>query len=156
MTTTRVLSRPWRLLLRIQRLYGPATLRSDLHQRSWGINAISRYAKRYKFNGQFNIDYISTIEATKVCRDTPKATHSRLHGPQPGCQSQSLTSTSRQASTSTPPATSVTHSTLSIPPHLPKTRPRRPSTCHTAQPTPSGHSTSAQTYPSVTRTAPCQ
>lgn len=32
---------------------------------SWGVNAISRYAKRYKFNGQFNIDYISTIEGDK-------------------------------------------------------------------------------------------
>lgn len=32
---------------------------------SWGLNAISRYKKRYKFSGQFNLDYITTIDGDK-------------------------------------------------------------------------------------------
>ncbi len=45
---------------------------------SWGINAQSTYTKRYKFNGNFNINYITTVTGDKGEADYMKQKNFRL------------------------------------------------------------------------------
>lgn len=45
---------------------------------SWGINAQSTYIKRYKFNGNFNLSYITTITGDKGEADYSKGTNFRI------------------------------------------------------------------------------
>lgn len=45
---------------------------------SWGINAQSTYTKRYKFNGNFNLNYITTITGDKGEADYMKQKNFRI------------------------------------------------------------------------------
>ena len=45
---------------------------------SWGINAQSTYTKRYKFNGNFNLSYITTITGDKGEADYTKQNNFRI------------------------------------------------------------------------------
>ena len=45
---------------------------------SWGINAQSTYSKRYKFNGNFNINYLTSITGDKGEADYSKGTNFRV------------------------------------------------------------------------------
>ena len=42
---------------------------------SWGLNAQSTYNRRYKFNGQFSVNYLTTISGDKGQSDYSKATN---------------------------------------------------------------------------------
>ena len=55
------------------------SLTGELYTRgSWGINAQSTYSKRYKFNGSFNISYITTIMGDKGEADYSKQKNFRI------------------------------------------------------------------------------
>ena len=45
---------------------------------SWGLNASSNYKKRYKFSGNFNISYLTTIEGDKGEADYSKMKNFRI------------------------------------------------------------------------------
>lgn len=45
---------------------------------SWGLSAQSTYAKRYKFNGRFNINYLKTINGDKGDPDYSTATNFQI------------------------------------------------------------------------------
>lgn len=45
---------------------------------SWGLSAQSTYAKRYKFNGRFNINYLKTINGQKGDPDYSTATNFQI------------------------------------------------------------------------------
>ena len=45
---------------------------------SWGLSAQSTYAKRYKFNGRFNINYLKTINGEKGDPDYSTATNFQI------------------------------------------------------------------------------
>jgi len=45
---------------------------------SWGLSAQSTYAKRYKFNGRFNINYLKTVNGEKGDPDYSTATNFQL------------------------------------------------------------------------------
>ena len=54
-------------------------LTGELYTRgSWGVNAQSSYSKRYKFNGNFNLSYITTITGDKGEADYSKGTNFRI------------------------------------------------------------------------------
>jgi len=44
---------------------------------SWGVNAVSRYVKRYKFRGNVNTGYIVTITGDKDTKDMPGSDYSK-------------------------------------------------------------------------------
>lgn len=55
------------------------SLTGELYTRgSWGVNAQSTYSKRYKFNGNFNISYITTIMGDKGEADYSKQQNFRV------------------------------------------------------------------------------
>ena len=53
---------------------------------SWGIAARSSYAKRYKFNGSFNLSYLKTILGEKGSPDYGVQTNFMVHEPFGKCQ----------------------------------------------------------------------
>lgn len=51
-------------------------LRGEIYSRgSWGVSGHTNYAKRYKFNGSFDISYLTTIYGEKGSPDYSKATN---------------------------------------------------------------------------------
>lgn len=55
------------------------SLTGELYTRgSWGVTAQSTYSKRYKFNGNFNISYITTITGDKGEADYSKQSNFRV------------------------------------------------------------------------------
>lgn len=59
--------------------YVDLALRGEIYTKgSWGLSARSSYSKRYKFNGAFDISYITTITGDKGAPDYSKQNNFRL------------------------------------------------------------------------------
>lgn len=59
--------------------YADFQITGDIYTKgSWGLNAQSAYAKRYRFSGSFDASYIVTVRGDKVAGDYSKATDFRI------------------------------------------------------------------------------